>query len=669
MLQLLPSVVAYFEDGLGVGNTSLRVRGTDATRINVTLNGMPLNNPESQEVYWVNIPDLNSHLQSMQLQRGVGTSTNGAAAFGASLSLKTLDTRRQAYAEAATTWGSYNTLMQSVAVGSGALPYGLHFDARYSHVGSDGYIRNGKVNHQSFQAALSHVDKKQWAKLVYLRGEQHTGITWEGISPEDMETYGRRYNIAGEYTDDAGNVHYYDNETDNYYSDIVQLLYSRKLTDHLALNANLSYNHGFGYYENYKTGEKYKSKFGLTNQTVNDSVYTKSDIIRRKNMDNGFYAAQLLLNYKHRKLDASAGAMYSRYAGDHYGNLLWVKYNENIPDNYEWYRNDALKEDVTLFVKGEYQLLQPLTAYADVQARFVRHNFDGIDDDLTDIADKNTFNFINPKAGLFARLNRHHTLYGSWAMAHREPLRADLKEAIKGGGAKNIVPELMHDAELGYQYRHAAFAASANFYYMYYIDQMVQTGKLNDVGYKLMENVPKSYRAGIELQAAWTPSEHWKIEGNATLSRNKILNYTAYYDLYDASYEFVKQTTVFYKSTDISFSPDVVAAGIVTFVPVKNWNIAAIGKYVGKQYYDNTSNDINSLPAYYVCNLSTHYNWTLKSGGSIRLYILVNNVFNRLYCANAWVSTDRFTDGSEAVYKGLFPQAGANFMAKLEFGF
>ncbi|MDR1681143.1 MAG: TonB-dependent receptor [Prevotellaceae bacterium] len=674
LLQGLPSVVAYFEDGLGVGYTSLRVRGTDATRIHVTLNGMPLNNPESQEVYWVNIPDLNSHLQSLQLQRGVGTSSNGAAAFGASLSLKTTGTPSVAYGEAATTWGSYHTQIHSVAAGSGALPGGFYAEARYASVGSDGYLRNGKVKQYSFQTSLTHRTEKHWLKLLYLRGVQHTGITWEGISPEDMARHGRRYNVAGQYADEAGNIRYYDNETDNYFSDIVQLLYARPLGRRLTLHANVSYNHGFGYYENYKANRKLQEDYGLPPQTIGGVVHSRSDVVIRKNMENDFYVAQGLLHYAHRRLSLNAGAMYSLYNGAHFGTLEWAQYNETIAPHYEWNRNDARKEEGSLFIKGEYALTSQLTAYADVQARLIIYNLSGLDDDLMSITDRNRFRFVNPKAGLYARLSRHTAVYASWAMAHREPLRADLKEAVKNGGAKDIRPEQMHDFEAGCTFQRRTLTASANAYYMRYKDQMVQTGKLNDVGYKLMENVPESYRAGLELQAAFTPSARWRLEGNATLSRNRILNYTVYYDLYDNAENYAPvvdasgrplQEADFYASTDISFSPAAVAAAAVTFAPLAQWDITLTGKYVGKQYYDNTSNDAHSLPAYALCHLATQYVWQLPSGSRICVQLAVNNLFNHLYSANAWVATDRFLTGAPAVYRGLFPQAGTTIMGKV----
>ncbi|MFV0470050.1 MAG: TonB-dependent receptor plug domain-containing protein, partial [Dysgonomonas sp.] len=384
ILQTLPSVVAFSEDGSGVGNTSLRIRGVDATRINVTLNGMPLNNPESQEVYWVNLPDISNSLQSLQVQRGVGTSTNGTASVGGSISMNTVGAREKAYGEISGSLGSYNTYLYTLAAGTGILKNGLSFDARYSQVKGDGYIRNGKVDHQSLYAALSYYSGNDMFRLSYLHGTQHTGITWEGISPEQLEE-NRRYNPAGEYTDDAGNVRYYGNETDNYYSDIAQLTYSRFLSKTLTLNANINYNHGYGYYENYKTDRNFASYYGLPDQTVNGVTYEESDAIHRKLMMNDFYTANVSLSYAKNNLRFSGGGMASYYDGDHYGRILWVKYNENIPANYEWNRNNAKKQDYNLFAKAEYDIDWALSVFGDIQYRYIDYRMSGIDDDLNDI--------------------------------------------------------------------------------------------------------------------------------------------------------------------------------------------------------------------------------------------------------------------------------------------
>ena len=625
ILQTLPSIVAYSEDGSGVGNTSFRIRGTDATRINVTLNGMPLNNPESQEVYWVNIPDLSNSLQSIQVQRGVGSSTNGSGAFGASISLKTQGTRPQAYGEASTGVGSYNTFTSTIAAGTGILKNGLSFDARYSRVTGDGYIRNGKVNHRSAYASASYYNKNQLFKLSYLNGIQHTGITWEGISPEQLKT-DRKYNPAGAYYDEAGNVHYY---------------------------------------ENYKADQKFK-KYGLDPQLVNDSTYKSSDVITRKLMKNNFYVGNFTLNYISDKLTLTGGGNLTSYQGDHYGKLLWVKYNKNISDKYEWYRGDADKKEFNVFGKITSNILDNLAIFGDMQYRYIDYRMSGIDDDLENITNKNYYSFFNPKAGLSYSFNNNE-VYASLSISNREPLRTDIKESVKGGSTQKIQPERMFDYELGYRYSSAIASFNANLYYMRYKDQMVQTGKLNDVGYKLMENVPTSYRMGIELSGAVQPANWIRIDANVTLSQNKIKNYTAYYDLYNNQndYEFVKQTSEYLGTTNISFSPNVIGSGILTITPYKALSLALVGKYVGKQYYDNTSNKDNRLADYFVSNIVLGYTFKTQKIGEVDIQFSVNNILNKRYVGNAWVATDKFEDGSEIVYTGLYPQATRNIMAKL----
>ena len=668
ILQVLPSVVAFSEDGSGVGNTSLRIRGTDATRINVTLNGMPLNNPESQEVYWVNIPDISNSLQNIQIQRGVGSSTNGSGAFGASISLKTNGARPEAYGEASTAIGSYNTTSSTIAAGTGVMKSGLSLDARFSRMTGDGYIRNGKVNHRSIYAALSYYTDNQLIRLSYINGVQHTGITWEGITPEEMEE-DRRYNPAGKYKDEAGNTLYYDNETDNYYSDIIQLTYSNELSDRLSLNAGLSYNNGYGYYENYKRKQDF-TNFHLPYQTVNDSIHTTSDLVRRKAMKNGFYVANLTLNYTGEKINLVGGMSFSYFDGDHFGRLMWVKYNENIPDNYEWYFNNSKKTDYNVFAKATYKLSNEFSLFGDVQYRYVDYRMDGIDDDLEDITHNSYYSFFNPKAG-FSYHTDGHEVYGSVAIANREPLRTDLKESIKGSGQQRINPERMFDYEAGYKFTNNKVSFNANLYYMYYKDQMVQTGKLNDVGYKLMENVASSYRAGIELVGAYQFAKWLRADANVTFSTNKIKNYTAYFDLYKNVDEYydgeapIGQEAEHFGKTDISFSPNVISSGVISFTP-KSFRFSLIGKYVGKQYLDNTSNDERRLDDYFVANFVAGYTFKAKQIGEIDLQFFVNNFLNKKYVANGYASTVRFADDSpESTWIGLYPQATCNVMAKL----
>lgn len=662
IIQLLPSIVSFSEDGSGIGNTSLRIRGTDATRINVSLNGMPLNNPESQEVYWVNLPNLSNSLQSINVQRGVGSSSVGSSAFGASIAMKTEGGKPNPYGEASTSLGSYNTFVSTIAAGTGLLNNGFSLDGRYSKTTGDGYIRNGKVNHQSSYIAMSYYKDNHTIRLNYINGIQHTGITWEGISPEMMKI-NRKYNSAGEYKDDAGNIHYYDNETDNYYSNIAQLTYSSTFGKKVNLNASFSYNHGYGYYENYKPNRNLEDDYRLKPQVIAGETYSKSDVILRKLMSNNFYTANVIADYSINKINITGGIFGSMFDGDHYGRLKWIKYNANIPANYEWYRNNSNKNEFSIFSKVNYQITSFLSAFGDLQYRHIYYKMKGIDDDFENITNQQNYNFVNPKIGISFLMNQQE-IYGSLAIANREPLRTDIKESVKGGNYQIIKPERMLDYELGYRYSGSIISFNANIYYMHYKDQMIQTGKLNDVGYKLMENVPSSYRAGLELVVGYRPLQWMSIDANVTFSRNRIKNYTAYYDLYNTDYIPTGQSSEYLGTTDISFSPNIVSASSITVEPFKAFKISLSGKYVGKQYYDNSSDKDKRLSDYFVCGIVTNYIFKTTRLGSIDLQLAINNLLNKRYVANAWTSTDKFEDGSKIVYRGYYPQATRNIMFK-----
>lgn len=670
VLQLLPSVVAYSEGGTPIGNTSLRIRGTDATRINVTLNGMPLNNPESQETFWVNLPDLSSSLQSIQVQRGTGTATNGTAAFGASISLRTTASRPEAYGEASTAIGSYNAFISSVAAGTGVMKNGLSFDGHFSRTTGDGYIRNGKVDHRSGNISLSHYTDKQLIRIFYMTGIQHTGITWNGISPEDIKKYGYRYNDAGQYKDDAGNIHYYDNETDNYYSNIVQAIYTRYQTQRLTLNANFSYNNGYGYTDSYKANKKF-SDFGLPSQIIKGVQYKRSDFIRKKYLSNNFYTGNFNLNYTTDKLNLSAGSMYSYYDGSHYGKLPWIKYNpsQNISPNYKWYTENDWKSDFNIFTKAEYNPINNLTLFGEAQYRYVDFRIKGIDDDFSDITQNKYYSFFNPKAGISFRFLSHNEIYSSFGISNREPIRSDLKDI-----EKHIKPERLYDYEFGYRHASSNISFEANFYYMNYKDQMVQTGKMTPSGYKLQENVPHSYRMGVELSAAYTPVRWLRLDANTTLSRNRIKNYTKYYTTFYNAVDYKeltkedadKQIKEYIGNTNISYSPDVVGSGIITILPFKKASLSFIGKYVGKMYYDNTSDNDYRLDDYFVTNIAAGYTFKTQKVGEIDFQFFINNIFDKRYYGHATVDVSKFLDGSsDSVYQRLFPQAPCNIMARV----
>ena len=674
ILQNSPSIVSFSEDGVGVGNTQFRIRGSDATRINVTLNGMPLNNPETQEVIWVNLPHLAGTLQSIQIQRGVGTSTSGSAPMGASISLQTKGASSNAYGEQTTMVGSYSTFLSGSAAGTGVLSNGLSLDARYSRVFGNGYIRNGSVDHTNLYLLLSHYSDKQLISLGYMKGVQHTGITWEGVSKEQMgdPEYGRRYNPAGEYYDEAGNRHYWNNETDNYYSDILQITYIRELTGSCSLNAGLNYNHGWGYYENYRYNRKF-SDFGLDPQTVEGITYKRSDFLRRRFMDNDFYMANIGLNYSKDNAGLIFGGMMSHYRGDHFGKLPWIKHNENIQEGYEWYQNLGKKLEFNIYGKAFYDLNEKISLFGDLQYRHIDYAFSGRDSDLMKLNGDFDYNFFNPKGGLFWQLDNLNQCYASLSVGQREPLRADLKDGIKGDGTTPIKAERVIDYELGYRYeKQAKVKLGANLYFMNYHNQMVQTGKLSDIGYKLMENVKRSYRAGVELEATlllW--GERVRIDANTTFSRNKIFNYTAWLDHYDnREYDnLMGQLAKEYAETDISFSPNIISSVAIGWKPVKALYLNLLNKYVSRQYMDNTSDSEKSIDPYFVSDLSVGYRFEKVSGRTIDLQCFINNLFDREYVANGWASTDSFADGSSINWIGYYPQATRNYMVRLTVSF
>lgn len=670
ILKFTPSALSYNEGGTAVGNSFFTIRGSSPNRINVTLNGMPMSNPESQEMFWVNLPNLSGSLRSVQVQRGVGTSVAGTASFGGNISMQTDVNESKPYVELATAVGQYNTFTQSVAMGTGMLKEKLALDVRYSHVKSDGYIRNGKVNHHNVFANLSYFHQNNFFKVVYIHGIQHTGITWEGVSAEEIQEFGRRYNPAGKYDDKEGISHYYKNETDNYYSHILQGIYSVAFNSEFTFNANIGYNNGYGYYENYKSDQTFDS-YDLPAQIIGDKVYLQSDIITRKLMKNDYYYISSFINYVKDKLEITYGANYGFYDGNHYGKLLWVNYKQTIPDNYEWYRNKGKKADFNTFLKVNYSLLPNLRMEAELHGRFLEYKLHGKDDDKA-ILDKNLYyHFFNPRIGLNYAINSQNRLYASLALANREPQRSDLKESVKENASEPIKPERLLDYELGYQFSSNKLNFGANLYYMKYHNQLVQTGKLSSVGYKFQQNVKDSYRMGLELDISYQYSNCITVGFNVTLSKNKIKNFTNYYDLYQNADNYIKvgQKQKFFDETSISFSPNTIAGVCVNLQPLqsKAFYINFAGKYVGRMYYDNASNKQNRLSDYWVFDANLSYNMKLKGIPDLEFRLIVNNLMNKKYIANAWVETVYFAEGEvkEMTFKGFYPQAERNIMGRI----
>lgn len=626
MLNLMPSVVSMNEGGTGLGYSKIRVRGSDPTRMNVTLNGITYNDAESQEVFWVNLPALSTMLSSAQLQRGVGNSANGVGAFGSSLNLMTAIPQTKPYAELDLAGGSYWTAMAGVRAGTGRSRHGFSLDVGYNYNRTEGYIRNAFARLHSVNAVGSWYGKRSNAKLIYIHGRQRTGITWNGISREQMEA-DRRYNPAGEYWDADGNVHYYDNETDNYMQHIVQGIYSLRLADNLYGSATLNYTKGGGWYEQFKESAKL-SKYGYDTDT-------KSNLVRMKQMDNDFYAGNVNVKYETWRGLIQAGVNYSLYDGDHFGTLKWVEAMPDVDTGRRYYDNNALKKDWSVYLKEAAYLLDGnLNIYGDVQWRFIDYTLQGADDDYIPLDSAYEYDFVNAKAGVTWQITPRSNFYVSAAVAGKEPCRSDLKDAITNGG--EVVPEHLFDYELGYRYTSGRLALAANVYLMEYKDQLVATGKISQSGYKIKDNVDRSYRRGVELSAGWQALRSLRFDANSTFSLNKIVH---------------EDGTL----TDLTLSPGYVGAFSASWDIVPRLNLTLTDKVVGSQYYDNSSNPDHKLPAYNVMNLAVSYNF-----GKFRIAAYANNLLNAKYVADAWY--DYEWDES-----GFFPAALINGMLKLSY--
>ena len=670
-LELEPSVVVSGENGM-VGATSLRIRGVDATRINVNINGITLNDPESQSVFWYNIPNLGGMAHKIQLQRGVGASNGGSASFGGAMNLQTFTVAPKPYAQADLSFGSFNTGQYGLTFGTGRTKNGFAFDVALNGLNSDGFVRNGKSNQKSLFLNGGWYGKRSLLKAVFIMGHQRTGITWDGASAEDLDM-DPTFNGTGAYYDEFGKVHYYENETDNYNQRHYQLYYSFRPTSRWTLNVAFDYTHGDGYYEQYKDNKKPGSYYGLTSLTGT----SKSDFIHRKMMDNNGYTGILSAAFQTDRLSATLGNTYLYYDGWHFGNLIWAQDDLSLDgvhqleiseaNPYEWYRNHGQQHDNTTFLKLNYDFSKRFNMYGDSQVRFVDYTLSGMDDSFDSIPYHHNYLFINPKLGANFQINSENRLYFVAGMTHREPTRSDIKDAIENG--EIVKPETMIDLELGYGLQKTDFTFNGNLYAMLYKDQLTPSGDLSSTGYALMENVDKSYRLGVELVAGYRFTKWFSLDGNLTLSQNKILNYT-YTDFNDGD----SLMTTYTKNTDLSFSPSIVGAAIATFRPSNGAKLQIIGKYVGKQFCDNTSRAVYALDPYFVMNLRASYDWMLKNGGYVRFNLALNNLANHQYRLNAWVGDWVDDYSSETCYyyyhsRAFLQQPGFNFMTGITVGF
>ncbi len=654
LLQMTPSLVATSDDGLGIGYTYFRIRGTDHTRINTTINGVPLNDSESQTVFWVNMTDIASSTNSVEVQRGVGTSTNGAASFGASVNMQTSKATSEPYAQLSFNGGMYSTFREEAKIGTGIMPSGFAFDARVSKVNSDGYLERAYSDLLSYYTSGAWYGDQTMVKLLFFGGKETTYMAWDGVSAEDLKT-NRRYNPAGQYIDDEGNIAYYDNQTDNYAQQHVQLHVTHSFNSHWDLNAALHYTHGAGYYEQYKCDAKFAA-YGLDNYMNSAGEETKtSDLVRQKHLGNHFYGGVAAINYRNSQVQASLGGGANNYNGDHWGNVIWLR-NYPLPTekDYEYYRSRGDKFDANIYAKANWQITKELNLYGDLQYRHIDYKIKGInDEDLSELDVHKTYNFFNPKAGI-SYVNQGHTAYFNFAVANREPSRANFTEA----GINDIpLPERLYDYEFGYQYLHKRFGVGANFYFMDYYNQLVLTGQYSDVGAYLTKNVDRSYRMGVELTAGVEITKWLRWDVNATLSMNKIINFSDWADDWYADWEnpvvaeHGGQVLVNYGTTNISFSPNVIAGSNIQF-DYKGFQANLLTNYVGKQYLDNTNNRNAMLDDYCVSNLRLAYTLDFETKDTrlktreenksnfiknISFHILINNLFNTSYESNGGV--------------------------------
>ena len=661
LLSLTPSFVETSESGNGIGYTSLRIRGTDASRINVTIDGIPLNDPESQQVFWVDLPDLASSVDNIQVQRGVGTSSNGAGAFGASINIQTKGIENEPFAEINSAAGSHGTFRNSITAGTGLLKERFAFQMRWSDLRSNGFIaRTGSEHNSAFFSALYRTGKSL-VKANVILGKEKTGIGWWGV-PGEMLNIDRRYNPAGEYTDDNGDVHYYDNETDNYTQNHYQLIFSRKMNENFSLHSALHYTYGKGYYEEFREDAKY-SNYGLPQTTIGGITLDETDMVRRKWMSNDFYGLVWSLNYRKDRMDSKIGGGLNLYSGDHFGRIIWMRYPGSSENNYQWYFNNGEKKEASLYAKVNYSLTEKLSVFGDLQYRFVGYSLRGEDDDLKDIGQNHTFNFFNPKAGLFLRLSSGQEAFLSVSVANREPTRTDFKEA-SGDNEATPRPESLFDFEAGYVLKSARTSAGINLYGMFYRDQLVPTGELSNVGYSIMTNVEKSYRIGAELTAGFRPADFMGLDMSLTLSSNRIVNFVEHYIDYNTTDWSEEYKSLNLGDVDIAYSPSIIGSSDLYAEILAPLKVHFITKYVGKQYFDNTMNGERMLDPYLVSDFMVDLMPVVQNLRGASLQLLVSNIFNARYESNAY-GGNWFEDGQELTWAYYFPQAGTSFMVRL----
>lgn len=674
ILQNTPGVVVNSDAGAGVGYTGIRIRGSDNSRINVTVNGIPINDSESQGTFYVNMPDFASSVDNIQIQRGVGTSTNGAGAFGASLNIQTTASEMEPYAEVNSTYGSFDTWKNTIKVGTGLINNRFSFDGRLSRISSNGYVDRGSSLLKSYFMSGAYHGNKDLLRINVFAGAEKTYQSWNGI-PESrlnndvagMQAYIERNGLSKADADNllnsgkTYNSFLYNNQTDNYWQNHYQLLYARQFSDKFSFNGALHYTQGEGYYEEYRV-QNDLTDYGLKPVVIGGTTINETDLIRRRWLDNDFYGVTYAFNYVPQKnLNFTLGGAYNEYKGAHFGQIIWAQYASNGDIDRHYYDNEGFKTDFNTYGKVNYSPVEALSLFADLQYRRVYYDIAGTENKLNTLAINETLNFFNPKFGATYFINPESNLYASFSVANKEPNRDDYTDAAVGVYPK---PERLNDVELGYRFKTKDFNVGANAYGMFYKNQLVVTGKINDVGGNYRQNVDRSYRLGIELDGSYIINKSFALNANAAFSRNKIKNFTEYYDDYDNGGQVVNN----YALTDISYSPAAVLFGELVYKPITGFAIALQSKYVSKQYMDNTQNNDRTINGYWVSNARLGYDFKFAGVKNINLGLLVNNLFDKKYESNGY-TYGYLSGGSRVTENFFYPQAGTNFLLSLNVKF
>jgi iron complex outermembrane recepter protein len=667
LLNQTPSVTVNSDAGNGVGYTYIHIRGTDATRINMTLNGIPYNDAESQGIFFVDLPDFASSVNSIQIQRGVGTSSNGAGAFGATINFSTNEFIGKPYGEVNNSFGSFNTWKNTVKAGSGLIDGHFTIDARLSRISSDGFIDRASSDLRSFYLTTAWMDAHSSIRLNIISGSEKTYQAWNGIP--GAKIFGDKTALDTHYQDNVGSLYFtpadslnlynagkrtynyftYNNQTDNYKQDHYQLFFNHEFSKALTFNTAAFLTRGKGYFEEYLTGAAY-ADYGLPAPVLGSDTIHTTDLIRQQWLDNYFYGGIFSLQYRQAGTQITVGGGWDKYDGKHYGTVIWSQQG-NIPNDYRYYDIPAHKTDFNVYGKWQQQWSAHLTGFADLQYRHIGYDLEGFQDDPTLIINKH-YDFLNPKAGI-TYSGHEWQAYLSYSRASHEPNRDD----FEASELQQPRPETLNDFELGFERKNLRNAWGATAFYMLYDNQLALTGKINDVGAYTRSNIPSSYRLGLELQGSSKVTGWFTIMGNLALSRNKIRNFTEYIDDYDNG----GQKSFFHPHPDIAFSPAIIGGATLQFTPLPHYEISLPAKYVSDQYLDNTQSADRKLRPYYVQDLRMLYTLSFPSVKQIDLIFQLNNVFNRKYEPNGYTYSS-FYGGGVVTENFYYPMAGTNFM-------